>query len=424
MTRLLLAIATATLPGLVSAQSVPLAPRAEIDALLATSNLDSVAAGLGEAFAAHVFDLVPELTVEQREAIEEAVAEGFDRTTVREDIAAALAADAPAHLVATMVQAHRTGAIAELARLAAAYTPPQSIAEFTAALRTAPLPRERLQLMVALAEARGDGDFGLNVDEGVRKVAHELVVVLGGTTEPFAPLPDADFEALYQSRTRVQTVVLLHRYATASDDLIRRATAEHDSEAGRWYVESYMAAITGAAAAAGSRVAALTVADPEPAPQPEAAPTVAAVDPRVPCRAVACNLYVEWSGRPPVFNQTFGNAEDLESRVFERLLSAGYQIARRMQGEGITIRVRPRIVTGLCGFMSGTDNRGCPAIDQVTVEFTGAIPGVQNPTNFTLQNRCGSDGLLDVNGFGLMVAARLDYALTTFTGDTRQLPRC
>ena len=144
-------------------------------------------------------------------------------------------------------------------------------------------------------------------------------------------------------------------------------------------------------------MAELTVTEPEPTAVSLPVAPVENVDPTRPCRA--------------------GNAEDLDTRVFERLAGAGYQLTRGTQTDGISIRLRPRIIMGLCAAMSGTDNRGCPAIDQVIVEFIGSSPGVETPVGFTLRNRCGGEGLLDVNGLGYLLAARLDYALSTFPGD-------
>jgi hypothetical protein len=422
-----MALLTLCAAARVSAQAAPVS-RTEIDALLATSDVDSVAAGLGSQFAAHVFDLVPDLTVQQREIIAEAVAEAFDPVSVREDIADALAASGTWQQVATVVAAHRSGALGELSRLEDS-SPSQSLEEFTAALRTTPLPRERAQLVVALLEARGAGDLGLNIEEALQRAAHELVIALGATLSPFVPMSQANFDAVYRDRIRVQTIAFMHRYASASDDVIRRATEELSSDAGRWYVEGLMDAIRAATAAGGRRVAELTMAGPEPeATAPAAAApapaSVTPVDPSLPCRALGCNLYTEWSGRQPPYNQSFGNAADLEARVFERLLTTGFNITRGRQATGITILLRPQVIMGRCDFMSGTDNRGCPAIGQVTVEFIGSTPGVQTPGGFTALNRCGDPTqIMGVNGVGAHVASSVAVALTTRPGERRELPR-
>jgi hypothetical protein len=121
---------------------------------------------------------------------------------------------------------------------------------------------------------------------------------------------------------------------------------------------------------------------------------------------------------------TYGAAAAIEARVLENLVRGGYRLARQQNNSGLTITLRPRLGSALCDVISGTDNRVCEAITEVRVEFLGKYRDRPKPDDFTIRNRCGSDGVLDVDSLSALVAARVHYALTTFPGDARQVPRC
>jgi hypothetical protein len=363
--------------------------------------------------------LAPDLNAGQREILAAAVATGFDTLVVREDLARAMSTDAPPLLVADIVERHRTGALEELERLVRGYQPPQPISDFLASVGTP--PRERLQLMVALAEAQGTGTRQMLTEETLQESAHALFTQLGGSPAPLQRRSDEQFEAAYRQNAIRLGFENLHRLPPVPDDVVRRVTESLGSESGRWYVDAYADALAAAVRAATLRVAELTVVGPDMPADPPAPE----VDPNLSCFGDPCGFVVDWGGsEPTAFNMTYGAAAAIESRVLENLTRGGYQLAREQNRAGLTITLRPRLTAALCEVISGTDNRVCEAIGEVRVEFLGNYRERAKPDDFTLRNRCGSDGLLDVDGFSALVAARIHFSLTTFPGDERQVPRC
>jgi hypothetical protein len=402
-----------------SAQDPP-PVRARIDSLLVLVRADSVIRSLGQRFLYEIDLLAPDLTAEQRGILAESVATGFDTTAVREDVARAMSAEAPPSLVTDLLERHRTGAIEELDRLSRAYQPPQTFLEFSATMGTP--PRERLQIMVALAEAQGAGTRQIVTEEILQESAHALFTQLGGSPAPFQRRTDAQFEEAYRQHALRLGLQNLHRLSPVSDDVVRRAVESWDAESGRWYVDAYADAFVVAIAEAAKRVAELTVVGSDAvadAPAPD-------VDPNLSCFGDPCGFVVDWGGgsEPTAFNMTYGAPAAIEARVLENLTRGGYHLARELNRAGLTITLRPRLTAALCEIMSGTDNRVCEAIGEVRVEFIGRYRDRAKPDDFTILNRCGSDGLLDVDGLSALVAARIHYAFTTYPGDERQIPRC
>jgi len=326
-----------------------------------------------------------------------------------------MVAEASPQLVSDLLERYRSGAVGEMARAAAAFQPQGTPNDFLAGLGTP--PRDRLQLMVQLVELDGQGALDLLLDEAVQESAHRLVTLLGGALPPFERLTDESFEAAYRDRAVRLGLRNLHNLQPVSDDLVERALSDLASEAGRWYVDAYSVAIIAASGAAASRAAALTVDGPESPDLPEGG--------ALHCQGQPCLVWVDWEGSEPTdFNLRFGAAGALSARVLESLGSTGFQPGGGLGNPRYTIRLVPRLTSTLCDFMAGTDSAQCQAIGRVQVEFRGTYGDLPNPAGFTVLNRCGSDGVMDVDKMGAYVAARLLHALYRPSEPAPPTPGC
>lgn len=397
----------------VSAQEAGRGPR--VDSLLTAARADSTLRQLGSRFLVEVTDLVPDMSGEQLDLFSKAVAEAFAETALRQDIVRAMSDSVPDETLVDLLGRYRSGALAELNHLADANRPRNTLSEFVAALGTP--PRARLQLMVDLGEAQGASALDLISHETLAALAHELVSLLGARLAPPPRMSDEQFAVAHRQKLLNGGLATLHRLEAIPDELIQRAIADLSSASGRWFTDRYASALNAAMGAAAQRVAALTVVgDVSPSPS---------VDPNLICSGDACGFEVDWNGpEPTTYNLSFGSPGALGARVLERLLNTGYRLSRGVRSEGLTLVLRPRLGIARCEFMSGTDNTACLAIDDVRVEFRGKYGDLQNPTDLLVRNRCGSDGLLNVDDFASLVAMRILHAMTTFPGDHRPQPRC
>ena len=402
-------------PRLLAAQVAP-ESRADIDTLLEGDSIDATLFDLPERYFGHVMLLVPDLAVEDQEVLAAAIEQGFDPLQVRARIVDLIASSATPELVDPLVASRTSGAEAEMSRLVEGFEPEESFDAFVAGLVDP--PTQRLRLLAELADARGAGDFELLLDQALSAAASRLVTLLGGRPEPFRPLSDESFDAAYRQRILTRSLELLHRMAPVPDDLVARVTASYTSEAGRWYVDRLTEAMQAAAVEASQRVESSLVVDGGDPVQPP-------VGEGHFCQTVACGYVVEWRGSPPTgTNGRFGAAGDLDARVHERLLLAGYQLTRGLSQQGLTVRLQPRTTTAICDFLSGTDNRGCVAIEDVRVDFLGSDSEGRAPDAFLVRNRCGSDEIMDVDGISSYVAARLRHALAEAPDDQMPGPSC
>jgi hypothetical protein len=376
--------------------------RIALGALLQEDSIDATLQGLDERFFGAVMLLIPELAREDQEVLASVVEEAFRPERVREDVVELMSGDVAPETLTLLSELRRTGPEAELRIVAARHAPERPFEEFVAGLG-AP-PRERLQLMAALAEARGEAGTPLLVDEALRAAAYRLVVALGGVPGAFVPLPDERFDAAYRQGTISRALELLHRLEPVPDDLVRRVIDGYSAPPVRAYVEALATSVQEAVMMAGERVVAAT------APAAEGAPETG--DPGLPCRSRTCGYVVEWRGSPPTgTNRRFGAAGELETRVLAHLVGGGLDLQRGPHPDGLTVRLMPRTMAALCDFMSGTDNSGCLAIDDVRVDFLGAYPDVGTPSGFLVRNRCGSQHVMGIDGISALVAMRVAHAL-------------
>ena len=413
--RSLLWIALLVAPALLSAQSAPPEVRADIDTLLEGDSIDVTLFGLPERFFGHVILLVPDLALEDQEILAGAIEQAFDPLRVRAGMVDFIAASASPGRVDPLMESRTSGAEAEMRRLTEGYTPDESFEAFVRDLSDP--PADRLRMLAELADARGVGDFDLLLDQVLAASAYRLVTILGGELPPFRPLTDEAFEAAYRQRLVTRALALLHTTEEVPDQVVGRVIALYTSEAGQWYVDQVTEAVQSVALAASRRVEALLVG-----PTDEPASAVATTGP---CQEQACGYLVEWQGSPPTdTNRRFGAAGDLDARVLQSLALAGFQLNRGLSAEGLTMRLRPRTMTTICDFMSGTDNQRCEAIDDVRIDFLGTHPEFPTPGTVLVRNRCGSDEMMDVERLAVFVTARIRHALTGGLPEQAPAPVC
>ncbi len=387
--------------------------RADIDTLLEGDSIDATLFDLPERFFGHVILLVPELEQEDQEILVVAIEQAFDPLRVRAGIVDFIAASASLGRVDPLMESRSSGAAAEMRRLIEGYTPDESLEAFVQGLDD--LPADRLRMLGELADARGAGDFDLLLDQVLAASAYRLVTLLGGELPPFRPLSDEAFEAAYRQRLVTRALELLHTMEEVPDQVVKQVIDLYTSEEGRWYVDQVTEAMQSVALEAGRRVEALLTG---PTDETAAAATG-------PCQERACGYVVEWQGSPPNdHNRRFGAAGDLDARVLQYLSLAGYQLNRGLSADGLTIRLRPRTMTSICDFMSGTDNQRCQAIDDVRIDFLGSEPDLPTPGTLLVRNRCGSDQVMDVEGLAVYVTARLRHALMGARSDQAPAPVC
>lgn len=398
--------------------------RADLDVLLQTHEVDETLTALSDAFLTHFLMLAPNLPAEDQEILRGAVRTAFAPDSLRKSLAATLAETTTDEDTGLLVESYRAGALAELRDVASAHEPTGSLQEFGRDLAT--LDSDRLGLMVGLVEAMRASDLALSVDEALRQVAYDVFADLGGSAGDVPGMTDEQYAAAYRNRTISLGVESMYRLEPAPSELVRAAMADHGDDGARRYSEQYVEAMLGAIDAAGADLGSLiTGEEPEPASDPRA--DVDTIDPAEapPCRVLTCGFLVDWSGPEPIGGSLAYRAPgDFERFAFETLVGAGYRLVRELHGSGLTIQLRPSPQNVQCEVVSGTNPRICRGVGDVRIELIGEYPGFDGDTSFIVRNRCRANQVMSADGIARLVAARIDYELTTFDGDERREPRC
>ena len=232
------------------------APPSTVDRLLVLSELESITATRAREFTRRVALLGGDLTDAELELLVPAVQAGFAEPRLRGDVARFLERSAPPAVLEEVVAILEAGTAAELDRAAALSEPELSLEEFALGLASDPPPRERVGLLVEWTRAQGAGDFYVLMDQALAEGAHTVLAEFRSDAPPFVPLAgDALFERL-EASFNAAVVTFLHRFDSVPDELIAGATAEYESEAGQWYVETYSLAVAEALRSAAARTAA------------------------------------------------------------------------------------------------------------------------------------------------------------------------
>ncbi len=229
---------------------------ANVDRLLELSDLEGVLGARARAFTRQVAIMIGDPSDAELEELVDAVYSAFDYEGLRAEVRDRLVADATLDATTRALQWMEGGATAAVRRIGEEYEPAQSLQEYAAEMTDEPPSEARIHLVSAWAEARGEGPFFVLIQEALREASYRVVDVMRpGSTEPFEPLSGDELELAQVNSHGAAVIRLLHGYAPAPDQLIRRATAEYASEEGQWFVNSYTLAVAEAVRSAGLRAA-------------------------------------------------------------------------------------------------------------------------------------------------------------------------
>ncbi|HSL71061.1 MAG TPA: hypothetical protein VK864_12520, partial [Longimicrobiales bacterium] len=98
-----------------------------------------------------------------------------------------------------------------------------------------------------------------------------------------------------------------------------------------------------------------------------------------PCRVKTCHIQVEWgvSGPPLVADRRYGALGEYLQRTLKHLTDAGQQFSVGDGSDALILRLRPRVVSAMCDYMSGTStDMSCQTIGEVQVDVSNPNPSV------------------------------------------------
>ncbi len=229
---------------------------ANVHRLLELSDLEGVLGARARAFTRQVAIMIGDPSDAELEELVDAVYSAFDYASLREEVHDRIVSGATLAATTRALQWMEGGATAAVRRIGEEYEPGQTIQEYAAEMTDEPPPEARIHLISAWAEARGEGPFFVLIQEALREASYRVVDVMRpGTGEPFEPLSGDELEVAQVNSHGASVIRLLHGYAPAPDQLIRRSTAEYSSEEGQWFVDSYTLAVAEAVRSAGLRAA-------------------------------------------------------------------------------------------------------------------------------------------------------------------------
>lgn len=249
------------MPGTVSGQveqahergTVRAGGHAEVEALLATSRIRDVIAGLDALYLEHLRVVGLDSLVSTDPELDAAVARAFADSLVYEDVVRFLAARDGGERAARALDALRADALDELDRMP---DPDQPLDAFVDGFARRGPPLARVRLMARWAEIQKAGAFYVFMDQAAREAAHTLARRVGATDAEFEPLSREEFADAYQRNMNRAVVAFLWRYQDADDAVVREALEAYGSEDGQWWVQEYTLAVSHAIRRAGLRVAA------------------------------------------------------------------------------------------------------------------------------------------------------------------------
>lgn len=225
----------------------------DVDRLLDLLNVEGVLAARDRAFTRQVAIMIGDPSDPELERLVDAVLTSFAYESLRADVAEYMVSEGSAEVVGRALQWMEGGATAAVRRIGEEYQPEQTVQEYANEMTDDPPSEARVQLIGAWAEARGEGPFFVLLQEAIREAAYRVHDTFRPGGPDFEPLSGDELEVARINSHGAAVIRLLHGYAPAPDQLIRRATAEFASEEGRWLSETYALAVAQAIRAAGER---------------------------------------------------------------------------------------------------------------------------------------------------------------------------
>jgi len=233
----------------------PATPEARLaDRVLTASGIESVIDARARAFTRQVALLAGDLTDDELERLVPAVQTAFAPDLLRGDIASLLEDEAPPGRLQEVLDWLEEGSSAEARRIVEAYEPPLSLEEWLTEYTVDPPSVVRIRLVARWTEARGTGDFFVLMEQALSEAAHLVETHFRPRAEPFVPLRGDELLDRLEDSYNAAVVTALHASETVPDSVLAGATQELESEAGRWYVQTYQLAVAEAVRAAGIRV--------------------------------------------------------------------------------------------------------------------------------------------------------------------------
>jgi hypothetical protein len=230
--------------------------RSDVDRILALLDVEGLLAPRARGFTRQVAIMVGDPTDEELERLVDAAFEGFAYDSLYRQVADFMVAEGTAELAGSALEWLEGGATAAVSRIGEEYDPPQSLQEYATEMTEDPPSEARIQLISTWAEARGEGSFFVLIQEALREAAFRAHRALREDAPAFEPLSGEGLELAEVNSHGAAVIRLMHGYAPAPDQLIRRATVEYQSEPGQWLVETYALAVASAIRVAGERAAA------------------------------------------------------------------------------------------------------------------------------------------------------------------------
>jgi hypothetical protein len=223
--------------------------------LLELSNVEGVLGSRAPGFSRQAAILMGDPSDAELERLIPAVVDAFTYEVLHEDVVDYMVEEGTPDLVRETLEWMEGGATAAVRRIGEEYEPAQSLEEYANELTDEPPSEARIQLISAWLQAKGEGAFFVLMQEALREAAYRVNGAMRGGAPSFAPLSGDELEIAQINSHGASVIRFLHGYAPAPDQLIRRATAEYESESGQWFVETYALAVAGAIRAAGERAA-------------------------------------------------------------------------------------------------------------------------------------------------------------------------
>ena len=229
--------------------------REDVERLLELVEVENVLAARAPAFSRQTAILLGDPSDAELERLIPAVVDEFAYHRLHEDIVGFMISEGNPEVVGQALEWMDGGATAAVRRIGEEYEPAQTLEEYASEVTDEPPSEARIQLVSQWAQARGEGDFFILLQEALREAAYRVHGAMRPGALSFEPLSGDELEVAQVNSHGASVIRLLHSYAPAPDQLIRRATAESQSESGRWFTETYALAVASAVRAAGERVA-------------------------------------------------------------------------------------------------------------------------------------------------------------------------
>lgn len=234
--------------------------RENVERLLEVAGAEGILAPRGRAFTRQVAIQIGDPTDPELQRLVAAALDAFAYERLLSDVTDFMVEEGTPELARAALEWMEGGATAAVRRIGEEYQPSQTLEEYASEMTDEPPSEARIHLVSAWAEARGEGTFFVLIQEALREASFRVHAAMRPGAPRFAPLSGEELEVAQVNSHGATVIRLMHGYAPAPDQLIRRATAEYETESGRWFRDTYALAVARAIRSAGERAAAALTA--------------------------------------------------------------------------------------------------------------------------------------------------------------------